>query len=468
MSVLPSVPGWRPLTALALGVALAASGCTFIGRASPAPPSTGLASLAPPSSPTEAPPTEAPPTEAPPTEPPATEVPVTAPPTKAPPTDPVPTPRTTGRPTSGTFKASKVRLRLEPFVDVGADAAPVYITGDGTGEGRLYLVQRAGLIRILNMKGKVTGTLLDLRGRVGTDGERGLHAIAFHPRFAKNGKFYVHYNTPAGDTRVIEYRQRKPGQEVNAGSGRTLLAFSRPEWNHNGGWLGFGPDGYLYIASGDGGGNAPGDPFGNGQDRSDLFGSILRIDVNKGDPYAIPKDNPFRKGGGRKELWNYGLRNPWRASFDRVTGNLWIGDVGQNAVEEVDIQKQGKGGLNFGWSIMEGSRCHREANCKQKGLTMPVTEYPHGSKGCSVTGGYVYRGTVSPALYGAYLFSDYCSGIIWGIDARTAKPGAELKPKRLLRKLGSAFVSFGEDDAGELYIVSIGGGVYHIVGREKG
>jgi len=439
--------GGQRLLALACVVLLVASGCTFMGQASPAPPASLLPSEAPAS-----PAVTATPTDAPPTEPPATQ--------------PSPTPRRSSAPRPSAFKASKVKLSLEPFIDVG-DGAPVYITGDGTGEGRLYLVQRAGLIRILDRKGKITGTLLDLRGRVGTDGERGLHAIAFHPRFAKNGKFYVHYNTPAGDTRVVEYRQRRSGQEVGAGSGRTIFDFGRPEWNHNGGWLGFGPDGYLYIASGDGGGNSPGDPFGNGQDRKDLFGSILRINVDKGSPYAIPRDNPFRKGGGRKELWNYGLRNPWRASFDRETGDLWIGDVGQDRTEEIDIQRAGKGGLNFGWSIMEGSRCHQRSSCSKRGLTMPVTEYTHGAKGCSVTGGYVYRGTESPVLYGAYLFTDYCSGIIWAIDASKAKPGAKLKPRRLLRKQASAFVSFGEDDAGELYVVSIGGGVYRIVGREK-
>ncbi|MEZ4595829.1 MAG: PQQ-dependent sugar dehydrogenase [Chloroflexota bacterium] len=233
------------------------------------------------------------------------------------------------------------------------------------------------------------------------------------------------------------------------------------------GWLGFGPDGYLYIASGDGGGNAPGDPFGNGQDRRDLFGSILRINVDKGSPYAIPKDNPFRKGGGRKELWNYGLRNPWRASFDRLTGDLCIGDVGQSAVEGDRHPAGREGRAQLRLVDHAGSRCHRSSSCSTKGLTMPVAEYAHGAKGCSVTGGYVYRGTESPALYGAYLFSDYCTSIIWGIDASKAKPGAKLKPAAAAQQ-GSSFVSFGEDDDGELYVVSIGGGVYHIVGREKG
>ncbi len=367
------------------------------------------------------------------------------------------------------FRAGRVKLRLEQVADLGLDAFPIYLTGDGTGQGRLYVPQRNGLIRIMDKRGRNKGTLLDLRGRVGMQqgSERGLLGLAFHPRFAKNGKFYVHYNTPAGNTRIVEYRQRRAGQEVGAGSGRVLFDFPRPEWNHNGGWIDFGPDGYLYIASGDGGGNSPGDPFGNGQDRNDLFGSILRIDVDKGRPYAIPKDNPFRGKAGRDELWNYGLRNPWRASFDRETGDLWIGDVGQDSVEEIDIQPAGKGGLNFGWSIMEGSRCHQRSNCSTRGLTMPVAEYAHGAKGCSVIGGYVYRGTESPLLRGAYLFTDYCSKSIYAIDASQAKAGADLSVKRLVRKNDSLFVSMGEDDEGELYVLSQGGGIYHLVGKPR-
>src|SRR4029079_1895382 len=218
-------------------------------EASPVPSLSGDSNAEGSTSPTQVLPTDAP------TQVPATEVTTEAPETEAPteaPATPDATPRRSGAPRPAAFRPGKVQLKLEPLIDVGSDAQPVYLTGDGTGEGRLYLVQRAGLIRILDRKGKVTGTLLDLRGRVGTDGERGLHAVAFHPRFAKNGRFYVHYNTPAGDTRVVEYRQRRPGQEVSAGSGQVIFDFGRPEWNHNGGWLGFGPDGYLYIASGDG------------------------------------------------------------------------------------------------------------------------------------------------------------------------------------------------------------------------
>ncbi len=465
----------RRILPLAAIVLLVASGCTLIPTASPGfPGSSPAASLTGPSPASSVTPPSSAPTTAPtPTVVPAptgTTAPTPVAATDAPTTQPSATPRPSTSPTgssgAGGFKPGKVKLKLQQIADLG-NVSPVYVTGDGTGDGLLYVVERAGRIRMMTEQGKIKGTLLDLRGKVGTDGERGMHAVAFHPDFRKNGKFYVHYNTPAGNTRIVEYRQKRPGQEVAAGSGRTLFDFSRPEWNHNGGWLGFGPDGYLYIALGDGGGNSPGDPFGNGQDPNDLFGNILRIDVDHGDPYAIPKGNPFAKGGGRKEIWSYGLRNPWRASFDSKTGNLWIGDVGQDKVEEVDIQPKGKGGLNFGWSILEGSTCHKKPGCSTKGLTLPVTEYNHGAMGCSVIGGYVYRGKAQPLLDGAYLFSDLCSKSIYAVDASAAKAGAKLTPKKLLTKNGSVFVSFGQGDDGELYIVSIGGGIYHIVAKSK-
>ena len=420
----------RRIITLAAIALLVANGCTLIPDASPSIPvgspdaspagPSPLASAVVASTPASTPAV----TLA--ASPPVTPAPTTSP-SNAPETTTPASPKPSKSPGTGSgnkagFKPGKVTLGLRQIADLG-NVDPVYVTGDGTGDGSLYVVERAGRIRVMTERGRMKGTLLDLRGKVGTDGERGMHAVAFHPNFQKNGKFYVHYNTPSGDTRVIEYKQKKPGQEVAASSGRTIFDFSRPEWNHNGGWLGFGPDGYLYIALGDGGGNSPGDPFGNGQDRDDLFGNILRIDVDKGNPYSIPRGNPFAKGGGRKEIWSYGLRNPWRASFDSKTGNLWIGDVGQDQVEEVDIQPKGKGGLNFGWSILEGSRCHRKASCSIKGLTLPVTEYTH-TPGCAVIGGYVYRGKAQPLLDGAYLFSDLCSKSIYAIDASKAKAGA--------------------------------------------
>jgi glucose/arabinose dehydrogenase len=417
---------------LAAAVLLIASGCTLIPLASPSPAGSPASPsvVATPGPSVAVTPT---PTISPGTTPVPSPVPVVTPT----PSRPVATARPSGTPsTQPGFKPGRVQLKLEQVADLG-DVSPVYVTGDGTGEGLLYVVERAGRIRVMNEQGRIKGTLLDLRGRVGVDGERGMHSVAFHPDFGKNGKFYVHYNTPAGNTRIVEYQ------------------------------LGFGPDGYLYIALGDGGGNSPGDPFGNGQDKTDIFGNILRIDVDRGNPYAIPKGNPFAKGGGRKEIWSYGLRNPWRASFDSKTGNLWIGDVGQDRIEEVDIQPKGKGGLNFGWSTMEGSVCHKRPNCSTKGLTLPVTEYGHGVKGCSVVGGYVYRGTQQPLLDGAYLFTDYCGKSIYGLDSSKAKAGAKLAAKRLLTKSDSVFVSLGQGDDGELYVVSIGGGIYHIVAKPR-
>ena len=245
------------------------------------------------------------------------------PPTLAP-SEPPPSVTPTTRPSTkpAGFKPSKVKLKLEEVADLG-DVSPVYVTGDGTGGGLLYVVERAGP----NPRHDRVGQDARHPARPARPRRHGWGAglsmpVAFHPNFNKNGKFYVHYNTPAGNTRVVEYRQKQGRPGGIGGVGTDLLDFPRPEWNHNGGWLGFGPDGYLYIALGDGGGNSPGDPFGNGQDKNDLFGNILRINVDKGSPYAIPKGNPFANGGGRKELWNYGLRNPWRASFDRKTGDL--------------------------------------------------------------------------------------------------------------------------------------------------
>jgi glucose/arabinose dehydrogenase len=350
--------------------------------------------------------------------------------------------------------------------------SPVYITSDGTGNGRLYIVERAGRVLVMLPNGRIRSRpLLDLRGTVATDGERGLHAIAFHPRFKRNGLFYVHYNTADGDTNIVEYRMRDPDAEVSAGSGRRIMRFGRPDWNHNGGWIGFGPDRMLYIAMGDGGGDSPGDTYGFARQKGALLAKILRIDVDEGRRYGIPRDNPYARGqrGFAPETFAWGLRNPWRASFDRLTGDLWIGDVGQDEVEEIDLSRAGKSGLDFGWSEMEGSRCHG-GSCDRDAYVLPVTEYTHAD-GCSVTGGYVYRGTRSPLLYGGYLFADYCSGKLYGIDARGARPGDDLRA-RVLDRSGHLWVSFGEDDEGELYIVDIGaregtGAIFHIVARPR-
>jgi glucose/arabinose dehydrogenase len=236
---------------------------------------------------------------------------------------------------------------------------------------------------------------------------------------------------------------------------RQLLFIDQPYANHNGGGVVFGPDGYLYLALGDGG--AGGDPHDNGQQLDTLLGKLLRIDVDSGDPYGIPTDNPFAGADGMDEIWHYGLRNPWRFSFDRETGDLWIGDVGQGAWEEIDVARGGEGGLNFGWNRMEGAHCFNDEGCAQDGLTLPVTEYGR-DLGCTVIGGYVYRGEDSPALEGAYLFADYCSGLIFAIDSSTSSLAA---PAEAGSSEGNVS-AFGEDANGELYVTTLDGTIYRV------
>jgi glucose/arabinose dehydrogenase len=225
--------------------------------------------------------------------------------------------------------------------------------------------------------------------------------------------------------------------------------------------IAFGSDGYLYIGMGDGG--SGGDPQNNGQRLGTLLGKMLRIDVNSGDPYAIPADNPFADGSqGLPEIWSFGLRNPWRFSFDRATGAMFIGDVGQNAREEIDVEPAGEGGRNYGWRIMEADRCYEILSCNRRGLTLPAASYGRDDGSCSVTGGYVYRGAQFPNLYGAYVFSDYCSGILWALDADDALDDGSARVHELGRS-GISPSSFGEDEAGELYMVGHGGAVFRLV-----
>jgi glucose/arabinose dehydrogenase len=359
------------------------------------------------------------------------------------------------------FAPRSFRLTLEEIA-TGLDQ-PVFLTHAGDGSGQLYIVERPGRIRVLESDGSLRqGSFLDIRDRVDTENERGFHAVAFDPGFASNGRFYVHYNDRSGDTIVAEYRADGDGN-VDADAERRILRVDQPYANHNGGWLAFGHDGNLYLALGDGGGDSPGDPFRNGQDRSVLLGKILRFDVSGEGPYRIPADNPFADGGdGRApEIWHLGLRNPWRASFDRETGDLWIGDVGQDTFEEINVAPAGEGGLNFGWSDTEGDRCHLKADCDPSRYVLPVTTYGTDQEGCAVSGGYVYRGTEWPALVGGYLYSDFCSGTIWGFDAaKTLESGSADVRKLLGTDLN--IVSFGEDEAGELYAVDLGGTVHRV------
>jgi glucose/arabinose dehydrogenase len=299
--------------------------------------------------------------------------------------------------------------------------------------------------------------VLDLSGEVSGGGEQGLLGLTFSP---DGGRLYVNFTDRAGDTRVVEYAFS--GGRADTGTRRELLFVDQPFANHNGGQVSFGPDGRLYVGLGDGGsGNDPGD---RAQNLGDLLGSILRIDPapSGGRPYTIPPDNPFvgrRDGpsGARGEIWMYGLRNPWRFSWDRQTGDLWIADVGQNAVEEINfLAGAAPAGANFGWPLMEGSRRNRGAN--PEGAVLPIFEYGH-DQGCSVTGGYVYRGSRLPALRGVYVYSDFCSGTLWGL----VQSGGQEAGQRELDVGGASglrVASFGEDSAGELYVLNLGGGLF--------
>lgn len=346
---------------------------------------------------------------------------------------------------------------------------PVFVTHAGDGSGRLFILERGGTARVLHDGELADAPWLDIADRV-NDGsaEQGLLGLAFAPDFAESGHFYVNYTGAAGKTTVSRFTVDDPAAAiVDPATERVILTVDQPASNHNGGMLAFGPDGYLYIGMGDGG--AANDRFGNGQNPNTLLGKMLRIDVrpdaSPGEPYAIPVDNPWiemdwQGADVRDEIWAVGLRNPWRFSFDRATGDLWIGDVGQGAYEEINhTPAQTRGPLNYGWPIMEGKQCFPDnAQCDQTGLTLPLLDYTHAGN-CSVTGGYVYRGAAYPELDGAYLYGDYCSGKIWGL-----LPEAEGWRNELLLQSDLRISSFGEDETGELYVIDLSGGdVYRIV-----
>jgi len=344
---------------------------------------------------------------------------------------------------------------------------PIGVTNAGDGSGRLFVVQQGGQVRVIDSNGSLrVASFVDLSGRILAGGERGLLGLAFHPGFAANGRLFVDYTRAGDGATVISELTALPGHgSADPASEKILLTISQPFANHNGGQIAFGPDGYLYIGMGDGGGG--GDPNGNGQNRQVLLGKILRIAVNgtpaPGKAYAIPSSNPYAAGGispggGLPEIWAYGLRNPWRFSFDRGSGDLYIGDVGQNAWEEIDRQAAGsRGGLNYGWNAWEGRHCYSTA-CSTVTAVPPIVEYGH-NPGCSVTGGYVYRGARQPALKGIYLFGDYCSGTIFSVPAG----GGTLAP-RAVAQTGLLISSFGEGEDGEVYLVDLGaGGLYRLV-----
>ncbi|MGD0122131.1 MAG: PQQ-dependent sugar dehydrogenase [Candidatus Limnocylindrales bacterium] len=373
---------------------------------------------------------------------------------------PAGTPSSVAEPTT----LKPVSISLEAVV--GGLPSPIGVS-TAPGDPRLFVIGQAGRIVIVR-GGKVAGTFLDISARMSCCGERGLLGLAFHPQYASNGRFFVRYTDPAGDLRISEFHVGSNPDAADAASETILLTIPHPTFaNHNGGRIVFGPDGYLYIGTGDGG--SGGDPNNHGQGLATLLGKMLRIDVDHasgGKPYAIPSTNPFvGRPDALGEIFSYGLRNPYSFSFDRLTGDLWIGDVGQNLWEEVDrapASTGGGAGIDYGWSVMEGNHCYKPATgCDTAGLTPPLTEYAHGagdSIGCAIIGGYVYRGTAHPELYGRYFFGDECSGHIWDVGAA----GPLTQQPQLLLSSGLNIDGWGEDVNGELYLVASNGTLYQL------
>jgi glucose/arabinose dehydrogenase len=355
---------------------------------------------------------------------------------------------------SAPFDPNSVRIRFEPFAS-GLEE-PTYVTGSGSGDGSLFAVEQGGTIRRIHTDGTVEESpFLDITDRVQGGGEQGLLGLALHPDFPEDDRYYVYYTRASDQANVVsEFRP------IPTDSERVILEMPDFASNHNGGMLAFDPDGMLLIATGDGGGG--GDPEENGQDLGSLLGKILRIDIESGDPYAIPADNPFADvPDARPEIWMYGLRNPWRFSVDRATRDLWIGDVGQGAWEEINRAPADQSGLNFGWNVMEGPDCFEAPDCDPAAFVAPVVAVSHDEGVCSIIGGYVYRGTAYPDLVGGYLFTDYCTGRIDLLDPGQLAQGDATRVEAGSRD--GSITSFGEDDNGELYAVDQGGEILRVV-----
>lgn len=338
-------------------------------------------------------------------------------------------------------------------------SSPIGLVSAEDGSDRLFVLEQSGKVQVINERELLDKPFLDISEQVSCCGERGLLGVAFHPNYTENGYFFVNYTNLIGDTVIARFEVSEDPGQADPTSELKLLVVEQPYGNHNGGGLAFGPDGYLYIALGDGG--SGGDPLGNAQNTNTLLGKLLRIDFSEAGGYGIPADNPYAGGGGAPEVWVYGLRNPWRFSFDRLTGDLFIGDVGQGSWEEIDYLPAGSpGGANFGWNYREGSQSFGAASADDFGLTDPVAEYGR-DQGYSVIGGAVYRGEQLPELNGIYFYGDYGSGNIWGLY-----PDHDGSwQNRLLFQTGSRITSFGEDEHGELYYVTKDGELYQLVNK---
>jgi glucose/arabinose dehydrogenase len=353
-------------------------------------------------------------------------------------------------------------LKVDATVAVDGLNAPLDVTHAGDGTGRIFVVEQAGRIRIVKDGSLVERPFLDIRERIASGGERGLLGLAFHPDYPTDPRFFVDYTDLNGDTVIAGFRVS--GSDPDAAdptSEANLLHIDQPFANHNGGAVEFGPDGMLYIGMGDGG--SAGDPQGNGQRLDTLLAKILRIDVDGGGSdaaYAVPPDNPFvGVAGARPEIWLTGLRNPWRIRFDAPTGDLWIGDVGQNRWEEIDVARAGAKGLNYGWNVMEGFHCFKPSEgCDQTGLTLPVAEYANGDLGCAVVGGVVVRDPRQGRLDGGYLFGDACSDNLWAMNPA----GDGRREPVIVSKMGRSISSIGQAEDGAVYATNLGGELLRI------
>lgn len=367
------------------------------------------------------------------------------------PTAPPPTPEPTVGPS--------VPVRSIQLAEVASGFfKPVFLTH--AFDQRLFIVEQHGVVRIIDGGQLLPQPFLDIQQRVGSDSsEQGLLSVAFHPQYRENGRFFVNYTDNNDDTVISSFQTSSDANQADPASEQIILTIPQPFPNHNGGQIAFGPDGYLYVGMGDGG--AANDPLGHGQDLSTLLGAILRLDIDHNPSgYAVPGDNPFvNSENGRNEIWSWGWRNPWRFSFDRLTGDMFIADVGQGTWEEVHVQTAEQAApLNFGWAIMEGNHCFNDDNCRTDGLETAVFEYNHNEGHCSITGGYIYRGQQFPALVGNYFTGDFCSGTVWGLVANS---DGSWTATEVLRS-GSLISSFGEDAFGDLYLLDHRGTVFQI------
>jgi glucose/arabinose dehydrogenase len=345
---------------------------------------------------------------------------------------------------------------------------PVFLTAPPGDTSRLFVAEKGGRIKLVDKQtNTLIGIFLDISSLVSTGSEQGLLGLAFDPLYSTNGRFYVNYTDTAGNSVIARYVASADPNVAEPNADLVILTVAQPFANHNGGMIAFGPDGFLYIGFGDGGGG--GDPANRAQNRNELLGKLLRIDVSQGAPqavYSVPPSNPFAgQSSERGEIWSLGLRNPWRFSFDRQTGDLYIADVGQGNFEEVDVATAAAGagrGVNYGWNVMEASHCYPAGSaCNTAGLTTPQLEYDHASGACSITGGYVYRGSAVPALQGTYFYADFCAGFVRSFRLINGMAN-ELQDWSALRP-GGSITCFGEDASGELYLMTADGQLNRIV-----